>query len=157
MAVGSISVVGQGRGTVTTHTPSDPEDAEQHRKDCAARVPSACHAAALDAYYAPHSPETDARARRHFELGCELGYAPSCNGLGVLAAEGRGVPQDDRRAASLFRKACEDGAPTGCQHLADALERDAGVPRDPSLAKRAHDRASCLASRVDAGPCLPLP
>ena len=130
--------------TVVTHTPSAPPSARDHAARCDAGDLVACHAAALDAYYAPSSPESDARALALFRKACDGGYAPSCNGVGVLQREGRGVPRDEAAAARMFRAACEKDASTACDHLADALERGAGVTRDPEAAARARARGRCV-------------
>ncbi len=119
----------------------------------------ACHAAALDAYYAPPSPVSDARARDLFERACTAGYAPSCNGLGTLHDQGRGVPEDHAAAVTLYRRACESDGSTGCQHLAQALRLGRGVDKDEAAAARAEARGTCLADAAlakDAPPCPSL-
>lgn len=117
-----------------------------------------CHAAALDAYYAPPSPETDARARALFDRACQGGYAPSCNGLGVLYEAGRGVPKDPVVAVELFRRACSANGSTGCQHLASALRAGRGVKKDVAAAERAEARGKCLADGIgtEEPDCPPL-
>ena len=104
----------------------------------------ACHAAALDAYYAPPSPDSDERALDLFQRGCDGGYAASCNGLGTLYNQGRGVPKDHVAAVALFRRACAADGSTACQHLAQALRVGQGVPKDEAAAERADARATCL-------------
>src|SRR5687768_9196762 len=79
--------------TVRTHEPRPAEETAESTKACEGGDLPLCHAAALDAYYAPQSPESDARARALFQQACDGGYAPSCNGLGVLYDAGRGVPK----------------------------------------------------------------
>lgn len=130
--------------SVQTHQPSAPTDAARHRAACETGDAAACHAAALDSYYAPPSPSTDSDALRFFQRACKAGYAPSCNGLGVLFAEGRGTARDLARAAELYRMSCEAGASTGCEHLAQALQHGHGVVRDEAAAQRASTRAKCL-------------
>lgn len=119
----------------------------------------ACHAAALDAYYAPPSPDSDERARALFDRACTGGYAPSCNGLGTLHDQGRGVPQDHVAAVTLYRRACTSDGSTGCQHLAQALRLGRGVDKDEAAAARAEVRGSCLAKAAlvkGAGSCPSL-
>jgi len=119
----------------------------------------ACHAAALDAYYAPPTPETDARARDLFDRACEGGYAPSCNGLGVLYEAGRGVAEDPEAAVALYRRACEADGSTGCQHLADRLRSGRGIAKDARAAERAEARGHCLfeaSLKKDARTCPSL-
>ena len=152
------------RTVVRTHEPSAAPEAAHHRNACDQGEPSQCHAAALDAYYKPRSPETDRAALQLFKKACDAGYAPSCNGLGVLFAEGRGVAQDLAQAAQLYHGACAAGASTGCEHLAAALSRGLGVPQDEAAADRARVRAKCvfaasLSDRSTAAcpAALPLP
>lgn len=137
------------RGSVTyttkgTHTPSPPAEAARHLEGCQKGDAAECHAAALDAYYSPRSPTTDRAAFERFKKACDAGYAPSCNGLGTLYAQGRGTAKDEARAAQLYRDACEAGASTACQHLEQALRSGEGVARDPAAADRAKARASCV-------------
>lgn len=130
--------------TVRTHEPSPAPEAERHRQGCAEGAPAACHAAALDAYYKPSDPVTDREALHYFKRACDTGYAPSCNGLGVLFAEGRGIAKDLAQAAQLYQTACVAGASTGCEHLAEALSHGRGVTRDATAADRARARAKCV-------------
>ncbi|CAN5545216.1 hypothetical protein BH09MYX1_BH09MYX1_16310 [soil metagenome] len=161
--LGTISTHGHGSGThdTTTHTPSDPEDQAAHEKDCAAGTMSGCHAAALDHYYSPATPEHDAAALRFFTRGCDGGYAASCNGLGVLYGEGRGVAKDEVQAEKLYRASCDADGSTGCEHLALALESGRGVAKDQAVADLARARGRCLFAQSihapDAGACAPLP
>ncbi len=117
----------------------------------------ACHAAALDAYYAQPSPDSDERARALFERACTGGYAPSCNGLGTLHDQGRGVPQDHVAAVALYRQACAADGSTGCQHLAQALRLGRGVAKDEAAAARAEARGACLADAALATGTAPCP
>lgn len=145
-----MTVTGKGKSgsspasEVRTHEPSAPAEAARHQKECRAGDLPACHAAALDAYYSPSSPSTDRDAFELFKRACDAGYAPSCNGLGVLYAEGRGIGKDVVRAAQLYRVACAADGSTGCQHLAEALSQGVGVVKDQRAAQRARARAKCL-------------
>ncbi len=145
---------------VTTHTPSPPDKAQQHRERCGSGDSAACHAAALDAYYSPSNAETDESAFMYFNTACADGYAPSCNGLGVLYAEGRGVEQDDTEAARLYRGACVDGVSTACTHLAEAHRAGKGVPQDDELSERLQTRSRCVfeasLGNGDLASCPPL-
>jgi TPR repeat protein len=127
-----------------THEPSPPDEATEHRKDCEGGGAQACHAAALDQYYSPPGPQTDRLAFEYFDRACKAGYAPSCNGLGVLYATGRGVQQDEAEAARIYRKACIDGASTACTHLEQALRYGRGVAKDPEAAEAAKQRGNCV-------------
>lgn len=145
---------------VRTHEPSPAPEAERHRQGCAEGAPAACHAAGLDAYYKPSDPVTDREALHYFKRACDAGYAPSCNGLGVLFAEGRGTAKDPAQAAQLYQTACVAGASTGCEHLAEALSHGRGVTRDATAADRARARAKCVfaasLANGSATSCLPL-
>lgn len=140
-----------------THTSRPVDETAWSTTACDRGELAACHAAALDAYYAPPSPDTDARARALFQRGCDGGYAPSCNGLGVLYAAGRGVPKDDVAAAVLYRRACDADGSTGCQHLAAALRGGVGVPKDAAAAARAEARGQCLFDASLAASAPPCP
>jgi TPR repeat protein len=159
----TISTHGHGSGThqTTTHTPGDPEEQAAHEKDCNAGKMAGCHAAALDHYYSPASPEHDTAAVAFFRKGCDGGYAPSCNGLGVMYAEGRGVTKDEVAAVKLFRSSCAADATTGCEHYASALESGRGVAKDPTLAELARARGRCVFEASlhpdDAAVCAMLP
>ena len=126
------------------HEPSPPDEAAKNRSECDKGNRVACHAAALDQYYSPPGPDTDRRAFEYFEKACNAGYAPSCNGLGVLYATGRGVAQDEVEAARIYRKACLDGATTACTHLEQALRYGRGVAKDLVAAAAAAARANCV-------------
>lgn len=143
----SADVPPSGTGTSTTvrtHEPSAPGEAAKHLDDCNKGVASACHAAALDAYYQPSAASTDRAAFDRFKKACDAGYAPSCNGLGLMHAEGRGVKKDPVRAAELYRDACVGGGSTGCQQYADVLTRGVGVAKDKAAADRATVRGKCI-------------
>ncbi|CAN5741559.1 hypothetical protein BH11MYX3_BH11MYX3_05670 [soil metagenome] len=145
--------------TTRTHESRPPEETARSMTACDQGDLPACHAAALDAYYAPASPDSDARARTLFERACEAGYAPSCNGLGTLRDQGRGMPRDHVAAVALYRRACVADGSTGCQHLAQALRLGRGVAKDEAAAGRADARASCLfeaSLAKDSPPCPPL-
>ena len=145
--------------TTRTHESRPAEETAISTTACDRGDLPACHAAALDAYYAAPSPDSDTRARTLFERACEAGYAPSCNGLGTLHDQGRGVPLDHARAVALYRRACTADGSTGCQHLAQALHLGRGVAKDEAAAQRAETRGTCLAEAApakDPTPCPPL-
>jgi anaerobic selenocysteine-containing dehydrogenase len=145
--------------TYRTHTPSPPERAAENEAGCQDGDPVACHAAALDHYYAP-SPENDIAALERFRKACDAGYAASCNGVGTMYARGRGVPKDEVEAVRWYRMSCAKDAVTGCEHLANAYEAGRGVAKDPEAARIAHERGRCLFEQSlqhDAGVCPALP
>lgn len=143
--------------TYTTHQSRPPEETAVSTTACERGDLPACHAAALDAYYAPPSPDSDTRARVMFERGCTGGYAPSCNGLGTLHDQGRGVSQDHVAAVALYRRACAADGSTGCQHLAQALRLGRGVAKDEAAAARADARGTCLFEASLGTPTTPCP
>jgi len=79
--------------------------------------------------------ETGAEAA--FRKGCELGHAPSCHNLGLLAFRRK----DDAAALECLEKACEGGHPASCHALGGYFLR-AGPKRDPVVA-RARLEAAC--------------
>ena len=158
-AVSAPDTVATRTTTVRIHEPSAPEDAAKHEAECAAGNAVACHAAALDHYYAP-SPDNDAIALERFRTACAAGYAPSCNGVGAMYAAGRAVGKDDVEAVRWFRASCAKDASTGCEHLARAYETGHGVAKDPAAARTAHERGTCLFEQSlghDAGTCPAVP
>ena len=145
--------------TTRTHESRPPDKTAASTTECERGDVRACHAAALDAYYAPPSPDSDTRARVMFERGCNGGYAPSCNGLGTLHDQGRGVPKDHVAAVALFRRACAADSSTACQHLAEALRLGRGIAQDEAAAVRADARHTCLfeaSLATNPQPCPPL-
>jgi len=145
--------------TYRTHTPSPPDEAAQHDAECTAGDASACHAAALDRYYAP-SAENDTAALERFRNACDLHYAPSCNGVGTMYAQGRGVTKDEVEAIRWYRMACASDSTTGCEHLANAYEDGRGVAKDAEAARIARERGRCLfelSLQHDAGVCPAMP
>lgn len=145
--------------TTHTHAPRASAQTAASLEACNGGAIEGCHAAALDAYYSPPSPDTNSRALALFRKACDEGYAPSCNGLGVLYQEGRGVAQDPGIAALFFRRACATDGSTGCQHLAQALRTGRGVTKDLAGADRAEARGKCLfeaSLKKDDHACPPL-
>lgn len=130
--------------TVTTHTPGTPEEQSKHTERCAKNEVAGCHVAALDLFYQPADDARDQRMFALFKKACDLGYAPSCNGMGALYASGRGVAKDPVKAAQLYRDACNAGASTACEHLAEAFRRGVGVTQDADAADQAKRRAKCV-------------
>jgi len=144
---------------VRLHEPSEPADAEKHEAGCIANNAVACHAAALDHYYTP-GPENDVAALERFRKACDAGYAASCNGIGAMYAQGRGVAKDEVEAVRWYRMSCAKDASTGCQHLAQAYETGRGVAKDPDAARAARDRGTCLfevSLKKVPGPCPAAP
>jgi len=145
--------------TIRIHEPSEPADAAKHEADCAAGNAVACHASALDHYYA-HSPAEDGPALERFRKACTAGYAPSCNGVGTMYAEGRAVAKDEVEAVRWFRASCAKDAVTGCEHLSQAYETGHGVAKNADAARIAHQRGDCLFEHSlghDVGVCPDVP
>ena len=143
--------------TVRTHESRPPAETAVSTTACEGGDLRACHAAALDAYYAPPTPESDARAVALFQRACDAGYAPSCNGLGTMHDQGRGVREDHAAAVALFRRSCETDGSTGCQHLAQALRTGRGIAKNEAAAQRAEARGSCLFEASLAKTAAPCP
>jgi hypothetical protein len=106
---------------------------------------ASCHALGL-ALMTPRDKESDnnRRAFAAFEKGCLGGYAPSCNGLGVMYARGMGVPSDGARAVALYKQACEGEVSTACLHAAMAYESGREVAADWATAVAFYERACDL-------------
>lgn len=91
-----------------------------------------CHALGLALMTpADKEGENNPRAAAAFEKACKGGYAPSCNGLGVMYAQGMGVGRDEARAVELQEGACKGGVSTACLHVAYAYEGGRGVGANP--------------------------
>lgn len=148
------------RDTTTTHTPRSAERTAESEDACGSDHVAECHAAALDFYY-DKTHARDSRALDLFTRACSLGYAPSCNGVGTMMAEGRAVAQDLPGAVKYFHRACAGDGSTGCEHLAAALEAGRGVAKNAELAKAARTRGACLfqvsLKKDHGGACVPLP
>ena len=86
-----------------THEPSPRAEAAEHERACASGDAIACHAAALDHYYALPSPDDQAAALARFQRACTAGYAPSCIGVGTMYADGGGE-HDEARAARISHR-----------------------------------------------------
>ncbi|MFO0666238.1 MAG: tetratricopeptide repeat protein [Polyangiaceae bacterium] len=144
-----------------THEPRSREATQQSEQACSAEqdLPS-CHGAALDHYYRKNEDE-DVRAFELFRRACDAGYAPSCNGVGTMIAEGRGAAKDLAVAARFYHRACAGDGATGCEHLSNAFEAGHGVTKDAAKAKSAHARGRCLVAqslskKPDPAKCPPL-
>jgi len=57
------------------------------------------------------------RAADLYERGCDLGDGLSCNRLGELHRDGKGVKPDDAQARSLFERGCQLGSSSACDAL----------------------------------------
>lgn len=69
-------------------------------------------------------------AAERYTRGCRVGFAPACEGLGVLYARGWGVEVSDSRAIQLWRFACAHEDSQACMNLAGRYELGRGVPID---------------------------
>ncbi len=82
-----------------------------------------------------------AASARYYELACASGQPISCNNLGVLYEEGRGVTADVARALSLYRYACDSKISTGCYRLGTMYERGLGISVDKGRARELYELA----------------
>ena len=78
-----------------------------------------CSTFLADTYY--NKLKDYRNAKKHFEIVCNKGnvdsvQAWSCNNLGVLYAEGKGVRQNFSTAKQYFGKACDLGYQDGCDN-----------------------------------------
>jgi TPR repeat protein len=75
------------------------------------------------------------------EEACTAGDVRSCNKLGDLYADGRGVAKDERRAATLYEKACTVGLAEGCYNLGTLYTAGLGVTKDEGRAASLYEMA----------------
>lgn len=82
---------------------------------------SACHQGELDGCFllgrVLGASGEERRAAALLGETCNKGHAPSCDELGVMAQQGRGVKQSAQRAEKLFRRACRAGHVEACARL----------------------------------------
>jgi hypothetical protein len=83
-----------------------------YRRGCAAGSVKACARGSVDAL----GVGDDAAALEMATRGCDDTRADTCDALGVLHAQGRGVPRDEARALALFHKGCAAHDPSACDH-----------------------------------------
>lgn len=103
---------------------------------------AACNAAGANYARAPDAQEEDLLvAARLFQRGCELGFAPACNNLGLAHENASGVPRDHQRAMLAFERACSGGFAEGCSNLGTLYERGLGVRVNLGDAQRAYNQA----------------
>ncbi len=126
----------------------DPAKVDEARRGCDSGDVARCHALGLS-LMTPGDPDSpnNRDAVAAFDKGCTGGYAPSCNGLGVMYASGLGVPLDEAKAVALQTKACHDGSETGCVHVAMAYESGRGVTASEGEAAAFYERACKLGSK----------
>jgi len=84
------------------------------------------------------------KAAQLWQKACDEENALSCDGLGALYAEGKGVRQDYQKAAHFYQKACDGGNTLGCASLGVLYEYGQGVRQNFSTAKEYYGKACDL-------------
>jgi len=54
-------------------------------------------------------------AAKHFKMGCDKGHNSSCERLGEMYKNGKGVAKNPDRSAELYKKACGGDSAQGCR------------------------------------------
>lgn len=82
----------------------------------------------------------EARARRLFQDGCELGDEESCVSIGDMYEKGVGAAQDLQKALTLYRESCNRGGGRACFRVAymlnDTTPAVAGVAKNQAESDR---------------------
>ncbi|XP_037289076.1 cytochrome c oxidase assembly factor 7 isoform X5 [Rhipicephalus microplus] len=73
-----------------------------------------------------------AEAQRYYQLGCEVGHAKACFGVGLgLTSPDSGMEQDVTKGLAFFSKACDMGSADGCYFASSLyITGREGLPRD---------------------------
>lgn len=69
-----------------------------------------------------------------FEKSCGLGNVRSCNAIGYMYFNGRGVSKDQAKAFGFYQTACAANNPSGCTNLGFMYATGAIVEKDPTKA-----------------------
>ena len=69
------------------------------------------------------APRNYGLAAQYFNTACIGGVASSCNNLGVLYEEGRGITRNAGQALELYSLACESGIQNGCDNYANLQKK----------------------------------
>ena len=72
---------------------------------------------------------------------CDKGHPGSCNSLGFLYFDGRGVQLDRQKAAELFNIACRGGDMHGCNNLGTAYYKGLGMIQSNEFALESYKEA----------------
>ncbi|MGO9775644.1 MAG: hypothetical protein ACLQGT_00010 [Terracidiphilus sp.] len=77
---------------------------------------------------------------------CNSGHMESCEKLGSIYIEGKGITADYSRSLSLFSKACNAGSAEGCNRLGRMYEAGKGVAKDYTTAVTLYTKACDIGS-----------
>lgn len=148
--VGRINVVHQGTNTSIR----DQISCRPREENCNAETPGVCWRLGKiheegDTDEMDPTPVDHGKAAALYRKGCDLGHHKSCNALGVLHVDGRGVGKSHRDANALFDRACSGGSMRGCYNVALSHHHGHGRPADPSAAQPLYEKA-CAANVASA-------
>lgn len=87
-------------------------------------------------------PEDLAEARKMFAMGCEAGFADSCNNQAVMLKFGEGGESDLVTARALFSQACEAKRVDACANSGYMMLIGEGGPKQVEMASQ-HLQAAC--------------
>lgn len=87
-------------------------------------------------------PEDLAEARKMFAMGCEAGFADSCNNQAVMLKFGEGGESDLVTARALFSQACEAKRVNACANSGYMMLIGEGGPKQVEMASQ-HLQAAC--------------
>ena len=75
---------------------------------------------------------------------CQQNNYSSCNSLGYMYRDGKGVTKDYGKAMKLYEKACDGGIARGCDNLGYMYRHGKGVTKDRRKAKKLYKKACDL-------------
>jgi uncharacterized protein len=113
------------------------------RLSCAAPTPTHCVALGdnMLAIEGVMSADQTVGFAQQTNRKCEAGDAPSCETLGELYLNGKGIPKDETRALSIFEKTCDHGNMRACLDTGALYATATGTTVDMARAKQLMDKA----------------
>jgi TPR repeat protein len=93
-------------------------------------------------YYHGQSVRDDAEAVKWYQRAAESGHVQSCNNLGLMYEQGRGVERDEAAAALWYQAAADQGLATAQSNLARLYDLGRGVEADAEQAATWYRRAA---------------
>ena len=96
------------------------------KRACKKGGAAACNELGARYYTGEGVRASDTKARRHYQLACDLNDLMGCTNLAWMALDGLGGPADEGGARASFQRACAGGEPLGCGGLG-TLQAAAGA------------------------------
>jgi len=75
------------------------------------------------------------------EKSCTAGNSDTCEKLGSVYEEGKGIPKDYSRALALYSRACDTGNADGCNSFGAMYDIGRGVAKDDTRAAELYSKA----------------